>query len=1525
MDELAPSVVDIFLSAVSQTQGSRSGPIGRIESLKNGVVTHYDPGRGLPRRIKVKQRNGFGTLPTTGHRFDTGASSNPSWGNPEFLSSIGSQLLSIANAIPRVYDGSDWTNYNEERVISNVLSESVFHTSQRTIVAQEHATSNGVTCSVWAERIDPDNTRVVLYIGFKSSDGAWVRTPQVLYDPSIEGNPDLLTYAQVISDTGGSFFWVCFNSLVSSADKYTIKLFDLNGRERDSITIAKTWVPAPGYRDIAQIHGGGMFHAQPLHTVLSPGDGVRFTAFTQTAGVIGAISTDNAAIHCRGPLAFVTNDFDNGWYLATIGLGDNPVGRLWGYQLLPPTPNPLAHEYNFAIQPQAGTTVDSMIGFVKPNLDVDNPTGIPDMYVSITSLQGTAQTAGPLWDPQLRYSKCYSCDFVNNVVFQRQNDYTCQVSRAFKHDDEYFSVNYYQSGSGNLISQTQVAVNFTPGDYIIGAKEQPVTVSPADKTIGSAVRISGAGAGVNNIDTSHAVPTFDIQAGDTVEIVTVTINAFNAQGPQTCLKWTFAGLALTNGGVVGGRLVISGTTGVTGANATWDVLGAGLSGGNFIYTTFTNTLGSGLVPGTFAHNGNATVSSMTVYRLPTLGQYYDNQTRAFLLGGSAVITGNSGGNNGTKTIVRVIVGWTAEFDPYGLGPGIWVTTGSEFLSDDNFDAVLTPTTENQWTFSRTVFDDSLLIGPHTLIVEHSEFIIRSQQFHASVLNIETAATNDSSGEGYAITDVPSAHVVKTDGAAITAEILQSPLPTVTIRVPDDVNSTDNRIFFLQDVEPDASYKGALLVVTNDTVAPGNNGVYQIVGFDPDPSKHLIYAVPADGNTVQRSQMFIPDDQSITIVFGTNVQPEFQPCWLMVPLTGTKPVVGRFDYQLAYADWRFEGDAPPNMFPLSVMTPVTDADGWLFMLPYRAISFTVGQSIATSNGQIVNAAVASSQSTVGLKQFRLSNSVGNATVSSTSLMLPGPMSGEFNSSGFSENGVNFGFEAPFIVSQQVSGAGSGAALRIGGTYQVVAVGEFTTEAGDRVFSIVSPPLNYTLSGSNNSVTYGVRLMQPLDANGAAVPKHFGVTNRRLVGISLYRTSYENDAPTTDHHKITLDLNVNGLAPVSDTNASGFSFPDEFTAHYKDENIDAAILNNELLYTDKGFLPRFPAPANRNGDFWKERTWVVGYDGAVWMSAEKKEGDASWYFPLWRVVLPTTDKPIAVAGMDDYLIIGCEKSMWLLPSANFPNATGREGGIPRPVQLPFTNGCTGFMKTLRQGVAYSSTDGGVWLVTRQLTNEFFSQTAQDTLGQIPITGMTIDKHQRLIVANGTSRLAVYDQIVGMWYNDWSLPTSNAKFLSTLDGEPVFQDNSHVWLHDPQSFADDLAGTPVGVPIDVTFSSFQFANVRGLKSVWEMQIVGDYKGVHHLNAVISYPDDDPANPTVFPDPADGPYTPDPSLPYLMAINPMIEQASSYGLRVFADFDGIVNPGNSFELEVISCEVGIDSATGLDKTPDSQRIVGK
>jgi hypothetical protein len=96
-----------------------------------------------------------------------------------------------------------------------------------------------------------------------------------------------------------------------------------------------------------------------------------------------------------------------------------------------------------------------------------------------------------------------------------------------------------------------------------------------------------------------------------------------------------------------------------------------------------------------------------------------------------------------------------------------------------------------------------------------------------------------------------------------------------------------------------------------------------------------------------------------------------------------------------------------------------------------------------------------------------------------------------------------------------------------------------------------------------------------------------------------------------------------------------------------------------------------------------------------------------------------------------------------------------------------------------------------------------------------------------------------------------------------------------------------------------------------------VGEYRGPHTVHADISYPDTTNLTTTRS-------KTPDPDLPWIIPVNPKVQQTPSFGLRVYTSFDSIPdpeNPGASFEMELVSAEVGIDSKPGLFKMNNKYR----
>lgn len=1463
------------------------GPVGRLTDARNVIVEKYLSSATEATKVLVQPRAGFESLTTTVRDIDSGETITVPWTSPQLFSSLAQQLVSVCTSKPRVWNGTTWSGYPDARVVSNRLSQEVYHTPNRVSQAPTSAHLNGVTCFVWTETVGSSEPIQVAYVGFKGSNGAWIVDPQVLYAP---GSSATKVMARAVTD--GTRFWVVCNYFDGS-QVFQVNAYDTNGDHlAQNLGVTKNWGDTPGFWDVRHVPSasapGRILLVQPRWNEPDPTEiGVSFAHFTFSAGTIHVTEFDDDTMQCWGPVQILTNDLaDNQIYLGTVGPGESGGGVLWGYRT---DGLGVYHEFTFDINCE--TTPDTITGWAEDS----GVSGQPDVNIAFGVFSDLDPAHGPEHDPALRRIHVYNCDWADTVTELKQINSLCQVSRAFAIDGEYHSYTYWQSGSGKQLTPESEVIEIEPGDEMIGADEQELDVRLGDTVNGSEFSIPVAGGSAYTIYTSDGQTAFNIDGTDPdkVELVYATDSTeFSfARIPvgTPLLKWTLSGIAVADAS--GGRLIVSGSS-IPSADASWDIMTATFGGGTpYLYTMSVNTAGNSLTPGNFSTAGTATIQSMTLFRIPNLSDYVSQEAADLLLLGPIMITGATGGNNGVHTIRGVVTEQGAGRN-FAWGPGIWVNTNLEFSYTGGYAAAISPGVPGTWSFANERFDASyagtkLFVDGNPIAGNNGEFTVSSGTTGGSVFT-------------------PTA-------VGLLPQVFSTPVPRAFIRLAiDQVAYT----FTLTNLIPDYSYLGALMSIQGSNYEE-NDGIYRITAVDPDTGTFT--AIPTNGQTNQRNERL--DNATITVFKSVEYQPQFQPTWFLTPLTGSQAQVGCFERGLAYADWRNEGDSgqPATQFPLSVSDVSVTATGTQLILPYRSQSVTSALPLVTTLGQ-VNAAVPTLASTVGLKAFTLESGYGQAIPSNGELLLPGPMPGVFTASGFFEHGTNLGLEQPWLIEQSEADAGT-LGLTKNGKYQVVAVAEYTDENGDRIFSPPSPALNFQLTGDNNVAKYGGRLLCPLDTSGnstaTADPPITGVTNR-LVGISLYRTNISNGVQSVQRYKVTDDLNVNGLAPASDLNPSGFAFPDNFTWTYVDSNPDVMALSSEILYTDKTYLPRFPAPPFRQGVItWKNRTWVIGYDGAVWMSGEKTEGDAIWFFPGFRYLFPDEDKPVALAPMDDYLIVCCQSSIWYIPAVQFPDSAGRNGFLPNPVKLPFSNGCTGHAQALGSGVAYSSTAGGVWLVTRGLTNQWLSSDLEDTFSGQTISALAVDENQRLHVTTSNSGWLVYDQTVGIWYR-WALPATGAQLSALLDGQVAFHSPSNgVAVYSPARVTDLFNGTTTAIAPDITFAPISLGNVRGQKRLWAIQLVGQYRGPHQLNAVLTYPDDAPNDSTTY-----DPYTPSSTEPYLLEINPQYEECSTFGLRVYATFTDIISPGDCFRLELISCEVGIDRAAGLNKFVQSRRI---
>lgn len=1505
---LQPAVLDVSLSTTSQVASDTMGPLGRLQSMRQCQVKRYLPHYAgatgvVPAKIRVEPRDAFNSLPATSRSVVDGSPSTPGWNQQRLLAELDSQLVSICGgSLPRVFDGSNWRTYPNNVVLTQKLSQEVFHTSQRTIQAPDSAWLGGVTCSVWTEStVVATGQLTTTYVGFKADNGAWVVQPTVLFVAAMTSVSGL---GKVVSD--GSNFFVFFNDGID----VIVNVYSSNGAFLGAAAIALVSAGGtPGLWDVVASptpsQSATVIFAQSVAFGQNADSGVTLTSVKFTApSTVTLHSNVDAAMHCSGALQWLTNNSGDGLaYLATGRRFSDAEEDFWVYQV---TNLAHTHEYqsNFDIDLDVNT-LDSIAGYV----GTGSP---PTVFLSIGLLPclASAATHGPQVDPQFRFMTSMSIAGTGGPghTSLRTTQSLAQSSRAFAIDGNYYTLGYYQSGSGSILIQTDENVTIEAGDYMIGAATQPLTVSTGDLVFGSPItqNVAAGSGGAFVIDKTGTIGATGIGAGNSAVLFTASgMSSAGIPDGTLLLKWTLSGLSVPTGGNAGSRLIVSGSS--PNMDGSYDIIDDGNDSPrlatNQVLTPTQTINGVSRSPTTFSAGGTWGVASMTAYFVNDLSvPVYSTDAAALFIAGTIVITNSSGsGNNGTWPIARIrspLAGFPSPngTNPsYGLNSGaadsiVWVETTTQTSNSGSFTAVISEVQPNVWTFQNGEFD-ATYIGADIVVSANP----------AQPTNVGT----------FPITAVPGSLSLTTGGAtSLLPQFFTFPFPTVEIELTTQVAYT----FKLQSIAGSINYTYQNAIVLIQGGDPVNNGTYKITQINADGT---FIALPLNGLSNQVNEAFT-GAQTITIFFAPNNEPAFQSTWYVVPMTGNQPVAGRFEYGIAYADWRIEGDstAGPDLFPMSAASVYTTPFGTQFVLPYRAQNVTSAVTQITAAGA-VDIGDATFSSTVGLKQFWLGNTSGQAYSNSGELLIPGPMASVFTASGFFEDNVNLSPEAPFLVSQSVASSGQ-LAITLGAVRIYVVVLEQTDENGNRIFSAPSPPLVVNMSGTNSVATIGGRLAFPLGSTGAPVANTFGPTCRNVT-ISIYATAFINGVPTTQHYKITSDLNVNGVAPVSGTNPSGFSFPDTFTWNYVDQNPDSQIQDNEILYTDKGYLPRYPAPAFSSGvGSWHNREWVIGYDGAIWMSGEKTEGDAIWFNPAFRYILPTDDEPIGIAAMEDYLIITCAQSVWYIPTAQFPDATGANGTLPTPVRLPFQNGSVaGFAQTIREGVAYDSTAGGLWLITRNLDNVWLSHDVLDTLAT-PIIGLALDKAQRLFVIQESGPIMVYDGIPAAWYT-WDAPTSGV-LISTYMGQACYQDAATVNVVVPGQVADVVAGVTYGIAPDITLAPMNPGNIRGLKRVWEIQAVGSWLGPHRLNAILSYPEDVNTPPTV--------YEPFPYLTagaYVVPMNPLQEESSQYGLRLYADFVGISEPGLTFALELISIQVGMDQAVGLAKLPQGVTLTAQ
>jgi hypothetical protein len=674
---------------------------------------------------------------------------------------------------------------------------------------------------------------------------------------------------------------------------------------------------------------------------------------------------------------------------------------------------------------------------------------------------------------------------------------------------------------------------------------------------------------------------------------------------------------------------------------------------------------------------------------------------------------------------------------------------------------------------------------------------------------------------------------------------------------------------------------ALPVDVAGHVQPTGNADYVIavtfLDATPTPqfNQTLVYSVTAAGvSTAVRTQRSLSlASRAFRMVAGggyyavayfrsnpAGVTAIAQSTYFLLDLSAPYKPCGRWEFGLAYNDWL---TTAVTTYYMALSSPQLAADGGIHVaLTYRSSS-TIAITLVGDVFEPIKTLV----DTVGIKDYQLGPDGGQCVEHSGALFLPGAQAHNYTGATFAEDGIGL---VPEVISLVNGGAGA-----LTGTFEYVVVDEWTDNNGQRVRSPSGVPFSITLAAAQATLT----------------GYHNHVTSKTNMVHSVYRTIIKGGVQTTEHYKVSGSLQGGaylGQVVTNDDNASTWTFSDNMA--------DAVAGNNEVLYTDKGLLDHFPAPPFSVGVAAFDRIFLAGPDNAVWFSGPKTEGDSFWFHPTFRIPLPTRENVKAIRQLDDFILVMCEgSSVFAIPNGPFPGATG-EGSIPSARALPFTNGCTGWAETTSDGVMYSSTQGGIWLITRDLKNIYIGAAVEDEkAANETFVGVATDDKQRTAFLTSGENMLVYDQVTGVW----SVWTAASGPLTVHKGRFVYLDGS------PSTPFRQVLGTYVdgAAPIvtTVTVAPMHLAGVRRAKRLWQTQMVGERLGDHDMSVTASVNDESSVTQSAT-------WTPSPTGPYVYELpaNARTELCASVSYTFVDSFPRGASQG--FALEMLSMYVGLE-----------------
>lgn len=380
-------------------------------------------------------------------------------------------------------------------------------------------------------------------------------------------------------------------------------------------------------------------------------------------------------------------------------------------------------------------------------------------------------------------------------------------------------------------------------------------------------------------------------------------------------------------------------------------------------------------------------------------------------------------------------------------------------------------------------------------------------------------------------------------------------------------------------------------------------------------------------------------------------------------------------------------------------------------------------------------------------------------------------------------------------------------------------KYIDNAGNVFRSAPSIPLSVSVIGTNSSVRM--------------VLNNIGQTLKSgQIFIEVYRWSQSQQ---TYYLTAILNNNTNHLVQYVTGNASNNT-----SFQYLDNNTDATIIGNQVLYTTGGVVEDTAPPACNAFVIFDSRFWLVDaedtnllwYSKALIEAAPVESSDLFTYFVPETVSGQNVSGAIrALGAMDDKLIL-FKKNAILYINGTGPDDTGANSQYSPPIIVASSIGCANqnSIVLMPNGLMFQS-DKGIWLLKHDMSVEYIGKDVDLYNNRTVLSAQAIPGTNQIRFILSGNTVLCYDYFVNQWATFTNVNGVSATIVNGL--HTVLDPSGNVLQETPGQYSDN--GTPVVMQFQTGFVNV--TNLQGYQRAYRAYLLGQYQSGHTYSLGIAY----------------------------------------------------------------------------------------